>query len=128
MLKTEITKRKSTKRAILKWWNKGEQVKNWYVYFKEPVGKPPKITDEKVTVTTILGDSDLNIKASHFTTNSEYEQVRKQIKENKVPGPHGIRRQVLKWCKTNNIIINFASNILNVMKNPDNWEKMIWYL
>ena len=128
MLKNEITKRKSTKRAILKWWNKGEQVKNWYVYFKEPVGKPPKITDEKVTVTTILGDSDLNIKASHFTTNSEYEQVRKQIKENKVPGPHGIRRQVLKWCKTNNIIINFASNILNVMKNPDNWEKVIWYL
>ena len=128
MLKNKITKRKSAKRTILKWWNKGEQVQKCYEYFKEPVGKPPKITDEKVTVTTILGDSDLNIKAGHFTTNSEYEQVRKQIKENKVPGPDGISLQAWKRCKINNIIINFASNIFNVMKNLDNWEKVIWYL
>ena len=50
---SEITGRKTTKRAILKGRNKKERVKNWYDYFKEVLGKPPKITDEKETVTSL---------------------------------------------------------------------------
>ena len=75
------------------------------------LAKPPMITDVKETVTTILEDSDLKIKTGHFA-NSEYEQVRKQIKENKAQGPDSISPEVLKRCIINDIVINFVSNIL----------------
>lgn len=70
------TRRKTTKRATLKEQNKEERVKHSYNYFKELLGKPRKITDQKQTVNRILDNSELNIKSGHVT-NSEYEQVRK---------------------------------------------------
>ena len=85
---------------MLKGRNKEEKVKAWYHYFKELLGEYRKITDEKKTVTTILDDSDLNIKTFHFT-NSD-----------------GISREVLKQCEINDIIINFASNILIKNEKP----------
>ena len=72
----EITGRKTTKRATLKGWNKKERVKNWYGYFKELFGKPPKIINENENINNILHENELNIKAGPFT-NSEYEKVRK---------------------------------------------------
>ena len=42
----EITGRKTSKTAILKGRNKEEKVKNWYGYFKELLGKPPKIIND----------------------------------------------------------------------------------
>ena len=91
----EITGRKTTKRAILKGWNKEERVKNWYGYFKELLDKLPKIINENENINTILDENELNINAGPFT-NSEYENVRKQMKENKAPGPDGISPEVLK--------------------------------
>ena len=120
----EITRRKTTKRATLKGWNKEERVKNWYDYFKELLGKPPKITEEKETVTTILDNRDLNIK-THCFTSSEHEEVGKQIKESKVPDPDCISPEVLKQCEINDIMINFANNILISYTKLFNWEKVI---
>lgn len=72
----EITRRTTTKRAILKVRNKEERVK-----------------------------------ASHFT-DSEYVQVRKKVKENRVLGPDCMSPEVLKRCEINDIIIDFTNNIL----------------
>ena len=110
------TRRKTTKRATLKEQNKEERVKHSYNYFKELLGKPRKITDQKQTVNRILDNSDLNIKTGHVT-NSEYEQVRKQIKENKAPGLDDIHPEVLKQCEINNVI-NFANTILINNEEP----------
>lgn len=110
------TRRKTTKRATLKEQNKEERVKHSYNYFKELLGKPRKITDQKQTVNRILDNSDLNIKTGHVT-NSEYEQVRKQIKENKAPGLDDINPEVLKQCEINNVI-NFANTILINNEEP----------
>ena len=52
------------------------------------------------------------MKTGHFT-NSEYEQVREKIKENKTPLPDGISPEVLKRREINDSIINSASNILS---------------
>ena len=121
----EITGRKTTKRAILKGWNKEERVKNWYGYFKELLDKLPKIINENENINTILDENELNINAGHFT-NSEYENVRKQMKENKAPGPDGISPEVLKQCEISDIIISFANKILiNIItKNRRSWVKM----
>ena len=114
---TEITKRKTTKRAFLKGRNKEKRVKNWYDCFKEPLGKPAKVTSEKETVTTILYNSDLQFKTGHFT-DSEYEQVRKQMKENMAQSPNAMNPEVLKRCEMNDIIIDFANSILINNKKP----------
>ena len=120
----EITRRKKTKSAILKGRNKEKRVKNWYDYFKEPLGKPAKITSEEETVTTILDISNLHFKTGHFT-NSEYEKVRKQMKENKAQSPNAMNPEVLKQCEINDIIIDLANSILINNKNLHNWEKVI---
>ena len=86
----ETTGRKTAKRAILKCRNKEERVKNWHCYFKELLGKPPKIINENENINKVLDENELNIKTGPFT-NSEYKNVRKQIIENKATGPDGIQ-------------------------------------
>ena len=116
-LMNEITGRKTAKRAILKGRNKKERVKNWHGYFKELLGKPPKIINENQNINNVLDENELNIKTGPFT-NSEYENVRKQIKENKAAGPDGISPEVLKRCEINDIIIGFANKIIINHEKP----------
>ena len=85
--------------------NKEKRVKNWYGYFKELLGIPPKIINENMY--SNLDKNELNIKTRSFT-NSEYENVRKQVKENKATGPDVLSPEVLKRCEINDIIISFA--------------------
>ena len=113
----EITGRKTAKRAILKGRNKKERVKNWPGYFKELLGKPPKIINKNENINKFLDENELNIKTGPFT-NSEYENVRKQIKENKATGPDSISPEVLKRCEINDIIIGFAKKILINHEKP----------
>ena len=68
--------KKTAKRAILKGRNKEERVKNWHGYFKELLGKPPKIINENENINNVLDENELNIKTG-LLTNSEYEIVRK---------------------------------------------------
>ena len=96
---------------------KKERVKNRYGYFKELLGKPLKIINENENINIILDQNKLNIKSGPFT-NSEHENVRKQIKENKAIGPDGISPEVLKRCEISDIIISFANKILNINKKP----------
>ena len=113
----EINGRKTAKRAILKGRNKEERVKNWHGYFKELLGKPPKIINENENINNVLDENELNMKTVPFT-NSEYENVRKQIKKSKATGPDGITPEVLKRCEINDIIISFANKILINHEKP----------
>ena len=81
------------------------------------LGKPPKIINENENINNVLDENKLNIKTGPFT-NSEYENARKQIKENKATGPDGISPEVLKRCETNDIIIGFANKILINHEKP----------
>ena len=91
--------------------NKNQRVKNQYGYFKGLLGKPPKIINGNENINTILDGNELNIKAGPFTR-SEYENVRKQIKENKATGPDSISPNLLKLCEISDIIISFGNKIL----------------
>ena len=116
-LTNETTGRKTAKTAILKGRNKEERVKNWHGYFKELLGEPPKIINENENINNVLDENELTIKAGPFT-NSEYENVRKQIKENKATGSDGISPEVSKRCEINDIIIGCANKILINHEKP----------
>ena len=109
--------KKATKTAILKGRSKEERVKNWYGYFKELLGKLPKVINENEHISTILDENELNIKTGPFT-NSEFENVRKQIKENKATGPDSISPEVLKRFEISDIMISFANKILINNEKP----------
>ena len=111
----EITGRKTTKRAIFKGRNKEERKLVWY--FQELLGKPRKIINENENINTIADENELKIKTGPFTK-SEFENVRKQIKENKETGPGGISPEVFKLYEISDIIISFANKILNNNENP----------
>ena len=102
----EITGRKTTKRAILKGWNMEETVTNWYGYFKDLLSKPPKVMNENENINIILDESELNIKTDPFT-NSEYENGKKQIKENKATAPDVISPEVLKRCEISHFLFDW---------------------
>ena len=102
----EITGRKTTKRAILKGRNKEETVTNWYGYFKDLLSKPPKIMNENENINIILDESELNIKTDPFT-NSEYENGKKQIKENKATASDVISPEVLKRCEISHFLFDW---------------------
>ena len=108
---------KTAKRAILKGRNKEERVTNCHGYFTALLGKPPKIINENKSINNVLDENELNIKVGPFTK-SEYENVRKQVKENKATGPDGISPEVLKRCEINDIIIGFANKILINHEKP----------
>ena len=97
--------------------NKEERVKNWHGYFKELLGKSPKIINENENINNVLDENELNIKTGSFT-NSEYENARKQIKENKAIYPGGISPEVFKRCEINNVITGFANKILINHEKP----------
>ena len=61
----------------------------------------------------------MNIQTGPFNYN-EYENARKQIKENKAPGPDGIISEVQKRYEVNVTVFTFTNSIL-----IDNHQKPI---
>ena len=111
----EITGRKTTKRAIFKGRNKEERKLVWY--FQELLGKPRKIINENENINTIVDENELNVKTGSFTK-SEFENVRRQMKENKETNLGGISPEVWKLYEISDIIISFTNKSLNNNEKP----------
>ena len=48
--------------------SKEDRVNNWYNYFKELLGKQPKITNENEPIISILNEAEVDIKTDHSAT------------------------------------------------------------
>ena len=56
--------------------NKEERVKNWHGYFKEMLGKPPKIINENENINNVLDENELDIKTTLSMKMSENKSKR----------------------------------------------------
>ena len=61
-----------------------------------------------------------NIAITAFTL-EEYRKVTDNLKDGKAAGPDDISPEILKYCKFDDIILNFANNILFLQETPAQW-------
>ena len=118
----EITGRKNTKKGIIKAKSKEDRVKIWYEHFKKLLGSDRK-GDENILVNTDLNlvlNETHNIAITAFTL-EEYRKVTDNLKDGKAAGPDDISPEILKYCKFDDIILNFANNILFLQETPAQW-------
>ena len=115
-----ITGKKSSKQGIIKAKDKKDQLNKWYVHFKNLLGNEPIVEGSpEENITPVI--NNLMIPDGPFTR-EEYTKVKKESKNGKICGPNGIPPEVFKYCDLDDIMLEFASNLLNGHK-PAQWSK-----
>ena len=115
-----ITGRKSSKQGITKAKDKKDRLNKWYVHFKNLLGNEPIVEGSpEENITPVI--NNLMIPDGPFTR-EEYTKVKNELKNGKACGPDGIPPEVFKYCDLDNIMLEFANNLLNGHK-PAQWSK-----
>ena len=94
-------------------------MKNWYNNFYNLLGKPPVVDDEDEEIEVIF--PKLNIKEGPFTID-KYKKAKAALKLGKAAGHDGIRPEVLKLCKLDDIMLEFCNRSLTKRESPDQWR------
>ena len=115
----QISGRKSTKKGKLKGATASERIKSWYDHFNNLLGKEPTTVDPDVDVPIIF--DTIGVKTGPFTMD-EYQEVKKRLKSGKASGADGIPPEVLKYCNLDDIILQYANNLLFNNEKPNQWS------
>ena len=110
----KITGRKLSKRCIIKARNKEDRLTIWYEYFKKLLGDTHEINNTEIKV---IYPETLDISVGYFT-NSEYTKVKNNLIDGKATGPDGIPPEVFKYTNLDDIILEFANQMLIQSKKP----------
>ena len=113
----EVSRRKSTAKAILKATNQQENIKLWKKYFENLLGNPPKVTHEPITRIIY---KQLGIKLRPFIL--DLDSVLRKIKNRKAAGLNEIPPEVWKTRQFDDILLWHCNAVYN--QNPiDRWMK-----
>ena len=115
-----ITGRKSSKQGIIKAKDKKDQLNKWYVHFKNLLGNQPIVEGSPEENTTPV-INNLMIPDEPFTR-EEYTKVKNESKNGEACGLDGTPPEVFKYCDLDDILLEFANNLLNGHK-PTQWSK-----
>ena len=115
----KITGRKLSKGYIIKARNKEDRLTIWYAYFKKLLGDKHEINNTEINV---IYPETLDISVDYFT-NIEYTKVKNNLIDGKATGPDGIPPEVFKYTNLDDIILEFANQMLIQSKTPAQWFK-----
>ena len=96
-----------------------DRVRNWYNHFKGLPGNSSDFNNETEDIDQVF--TDLNIKTGPLTS-EEYTKAKTSIREGKGCGEDKIRPQILKWCKIDNLILDFCNTALVKRVSPEQWS------
>ena len=86
---------------------------------KDLLGNSSSFNNETEDIDPIF--TDLNIKTGPFTS-EEYTKAKKSIREGKGCGENKIRPEILKWCKIDDLILNFCNTALIKRESQEQWS------
>ena len=115
-----ISGRKAGKQGILKGSSKEERVQKWFTHFQTLLGKDP-MRSEEAEVEPVL--ENMNIIDDVFSM-EELSKAKKSLRDGKQAGPDNIPPEVLKSCNFDEIILDFANNLLERMEKPRQWSEI----
>ena len=95
------------------------RVRNWYNHFKGLLDNSSSFNSETEDIDPIF--TDLNIKTGPLTS-EEYTKAKKSIREGKDCREDKIRPKILKWCKIDDLILNFCNTALIKRESPEQWS------
>ena len=105
----EVSRRKSTAKAILKAANQQERIKLWKQHFENLLGNPPKVTHEPITR---IISKQLDIKLGPFTQ-EELDSVLRKIKNRKAAELDEIPPEVWKTRQFDDILLWHCNAVYN---------------
>ena len=116
----EISDRKTAKQGKIKGTCKKDRLNKWYNHFSDLLGKEPICTTEDDdNIKTIF--PEFNISTDPFSI-EEYRKVKMKLNTGKAPGHDGIPPEVLKYCDLDEIILQFANDVLTKEVKPEQWS------
>ena len=116
----KITGRKNSKRGKIKANSKEERVTIWYEHFKQLLGNNNEEYETSNTGIKTISGNNSNIKTGPFTP-AEYSNVKERLTDGKAAGPDGITPEILKYCKFDDIILEFSNKMLIHHEIPNQW-------
>ena len=116
----EVSRKKSTAKAKLKATGQQERIKLWKQHFENPLGNPPKITNESI-IRNI--SKQLNIKLGPFTK-EELDSVLRKIKNRKAAGLDEIPPEEWKTTQFDNILLRQCNAVYNQNRIEKKYEGM----
>ena len=107
---------------ILTGKTKEDRLKSWHKHFQTLLGKDPvRARNEDVEIEPVI--QDLLIEDGNFSL-EELRKAKKSLKDGKQAGPDNIPLQVFKYCNLDDIILEFANDLLNKSKKPKQWSEI----
>ena len=114
-----ISGRKKEKTSMLEGNNKEERVNNWFKHFEGLLGQEPHINNHQEEIHTAL--RGIEFKTGPFST-EELHKARSRITLGKASGPDNIPPEVIKLCSIDQILLDFANNLLLTGEKPEQWS------
>ena len=114
-----ISGRKKGKTGILEGKNKEERVQNWHKHFKDLLGREPQTSNNHEEIRTIL--HDIGYLTGEFTMD-ELQKAKAKITLGKASGPDNIPPEVIKLCDIDQILLDFANDLLINKQKPSQWS------
>ena len=114
----KVSRRKSTARAKLKVASQEERIHLWKQYFKNLLGKPPKVTDEPIKKVISY---QLNIKLRNFMQ-EELDLTLRTIKNRKASSLDEIPSEIWKTRKSDELLLQKCNGVHN-QNTIDGWTK-----
>ena len=122
-LVNDITGRKIVRKGILKGNSKESRLKSWHSHFSSLLGSEPTTTiNTKEEIIQPIFDN-LGITTGPFTM-EEYIKAKNKITEGKAFGSDMIPPEVLKRCNLDDIVLQYANDLLLKNEKPDQWSKL----
>ena len=119
----KISGRKSARQGIIKGKNKEERIAKWFDHFSNLLGSQQVSHDpEDEHIEAVFTDPP-RIDDGNFTKN-ELKPVKESLKEGKQTGSDNIPPEVLKRCDLDEIILDFANNLLEKNEKPMQWSEI----
>ena len=116
-----ISGRKIGRQGILKGKTKEDRLKSWHKHFESLLGKDPVRAGEETEIDPVL--QDILIEDENFT-HEELQKAKKSLRDGKQAGPDNIPPEVLKYCDLDDILLEFANDLLNKKVKPKQWSEI----
>ena len=117
-----LTGRKIGRQGILKGKTKEDRLNSWHKHFQSLLGKEPVRAEEEHTeMDPVL--QNIHVEDGNFTL-EELKKAKKSLKDGKQAGPDNIPPEVLKNCDFDDILLEFANDLLDKKEIPRQWSEI----
>ena len=113
-----ISGRKTARKGMIKGNTKEERIDKWFSHFKNLFGKSSD-TEDTEELEKVLHNLDIE---DGLFTREELKKAKRSMKKGKQTGSDNISADVIKECDLDDIVLDFANNLIANGQKPQQWS------